>query len=120
MGIQIFGSRKCAVSRKAERFFKERDVPYQFVDLADTGISPGELEALRRAAGTDGLLDTDGARYKKRGLAYMDIDPVEEILADPRLLRTPAVRNGADAVLGDQAEGWARMAAAFKDAHKPG
>ena len=47
MALQIFGTRKCAATRKAERFFKERDIPYHFVDLAEKGISPGELAVVR-------------------------------------------------------------------------
>ena len=110
MGIQVFGTKKCAATRKAERWLKERDLRYQFVDLAEKGMSPGELEAVARAVGKDALLDAAGARYAKRGLAWIDHDPVAEALADPLLLRTPIVRHGREAVLGDDPEGWKRVA----------
>ena len=53
MALQVFGTRKCAITRKAERFFKERDVPYHFVDLAEKGLSAGELDAVAGAIGLD-------------------------------------------------------------------
>lgn len=106
MALQIFGTHKCPDTRKAERYFKERDIPYHFVDLADKGISPGELAALRKAIGVEALMDSSSKRYKDRGLAYMDFDVEEEILADPLLLRTPVVRNGQKAVAGYDPAAW--------------
>lgn len=114
MSLQIFGTRKCAATRKAERFFKERDVDYQFIDLADKGISLGELKEVIKAIGKDGLLDPGSKQYEKRGLKYMDFDIEEEILADPLLMRTPIVRDGAAAVLGDDSGAWAKFASAAK------
>ena len=67
MGLQIFGTRKCPDTRKAERFLKERGVAYQFIDLADKGISPGELKSVAQALGLDALIDREGERFKKRG-----------------------------------------------------
>lgn len=110
MAIQVFGTRKCKDTRKAERWFKERDVRYQFVDLAEKGISPGELRSVRDAVGKDALLDAAGARFAKRGLSWMEHDPEEEALADPLLLRTPIVRDGRQAVVGFDPEGWKRIA----------
>jgi arsenate reductase-like glutaredoxin family protein len=109
MALQIFGTRKCPDTRKAERYLKERDIPYHFVDLADKGISPGELTAIRKAIGKEALIDSSSKRYTDRGLAYMDFDAEEEILADPLLLRTPVVRNGPKAVIGYDPDGWAGL-----------
>lgn len=106
MGLQIFGTRKCRITRKAERFFKERDVSYQFVDLAEKGISPGELRAVASALGPQALLDSESARYRERGLAHMVIDPVEAGVEDPLLLKTPIVRDGKKACVGDDPESW--------------
>jgi arsenate reductase (glutaredoxin) len=114
MALQIFGTRKCADTRKAERFFKERDVNYQFIDLSEKGISPGELRAISHAVGRDALIDMEGAQFKQKGLAYMDYDPEEEILKDPLLLRTPVVRDGTKAVIGADPEAWAKLAAIAK------
>jgi arsenate reductase-like glutaredoxin family protein len=106
MGLQIFGTKKCPDTRKAERFFKERGVGYQFVDLADKGISPGELRAVCQAVGTRALIDPSSARFAARGLAHVDHDPEQEILREPLLLRTPVVRDGPRAVIGHDPEGW--------------
>ncbi len=106
MAIQIFGTKKCPVTRKAERFFKERDADYHFVDLSEKGISPGELKAIRQASKGAPLMDEGGKLYKARGLSFMDYDEDEEILATPLLLRTPVVRDGSRVVLGDAPEAW--------------
>jgi arsenate reductase-like glutaredoxin family protein len=107
MAVQIFGTRKCPATRKAERFFKDRCLAYQFIDLAEKGPSPGELSSIKAAAGADTLIDLEGARAKKRGLVWLDYDVEEEILADPLLLRTPIVRDGRKAVVGDAPDKWA-------------
>ncbi len=106
MALQVFGTRKCAATRKAERFFKERDVAYHFVDLAEKGISAGELDAVARAVGVEALVDTGSRHYKDKGLAYMDYDAKEEILANPLLLKTPVVRNGTKACVGEAPADW--------------
>jgi arsenate reductase (glutaredoxin) len=107
MGLQIFGTRKCPDTRKAERWFKDRGVACQFIDLAEKGISPGELASVKAAVGAAGLVDTEGKRFRDRGLAYQDYDAEAEILADPLLLRTPIVRDGRKAVIGNDPAGWA-------------
>ena len=111
MALQIFGTRKCAVTRKAERFFKERNVEYHFVDLADKGISAGELKAILRVVKSEDLIDARSKRYLDRGLAYMDFDIEAEILADPLLLRTPIVRDGLVSCVGDEPKAWTELAA---------
>ena len=109
MGLQIFGTRKCPDTRKAERFFRDRGVAYQFIDLAEKGISPGELAGVAQALGRDLLIDTEGKRFRDRGLAYQDYDAEAEILADALLLRTPIVRDGRKAVIGHDPAGWAEL-----------
>jgi arsenate reductase-like glutaredoxin family protein len=112
--MQIYGTRKCAKTKKAERFFRERGIPYYFVDLAQHPLSPGELENIRRGAGGESLIDTESAAYKKRGMAYMDFDETEEILADPLLLRTPVVREASRVIAGDDEAAWKSLAAELK------
>jgi len=106
MGLQIFGTRKSGDTRKAERFFKERGVRFQFIDLAEKGISPGELRSVAQAVGREALMDKSSPRYEALGLAHMDHDPEEEILKDPLLLRMPIVRDGARAAVGPDPAAW--------------
>jgi arsenate reductase (glutaredoxin) len=107
MNIQIFGRRDCAETRKAERWFKERRIPFQFIDLKEKGFSPKELESVARPIGMDNLLDREGRRFKEKGLAFMSPSRVPKVLLeDPLLARTPVVRNGPEAALGYRPEVW--------------
>jgi arsenate reductase-like glutaredoxin family protein len=109
MGLQIFGTKKCPATRKAERFFRDRDIPYQFVDLAEKTMSRGELESVIASTGgkSEALVDLKGKRAVDRGLAWLDTDLVAELAADPLLLRTPIVRDGKRAAVGDDPRAWA-------------
>jgi arsenate reductase (glutaredoxin) len=110
MNIQLFGTRKCADTRKAERWFKERGIKLQSIDLAQKGMSPGELRSVAaRVGGMEALLDREGKRYVEKGLKYAaPTGPrIEAILTeDPLLLRTPIVRNGQQATVGYQPDVW--------------
>jgi arsenate reductase-like glutaredoxin family protein len=111
--VQIFGKKKCADTRKAERWFKERGIRVQSIELTEKGLSPGELRSVAaRVGGMEALIDRDGKRYVDKGLKYAaPTGPRIEalLLEDPLLLRTPIVRRGKDATLGfcpDTWEGW--------------
>jgi arsenate reductase len=108
--VQIFGTKKCQDSRKAERFFKERGVAFHAVDLAQKGMSAGELRNVAaRVGGMEALIDRAGKRYVDKGLKYAaPTGPrIEQILVDdPLLLRTPIVRAGGRATVGYAAETW--------------
>jgi len=107
MNIQIIGTKSSAESRKAERFFKERRIPFQYRDLKEKGLSQGELNNITRRVDPEDLIDTEGKEYKKRNMEYLVFDPVEEILEDPLLLKTPIVRNGKHKVtVGHQPKVW--------------
>lgn len=106
MGLQVFGTRKCPDTRKAERWLKERGIKYQFIDLAEKGMSPGELASVAQAVGIDALVDRESERFRRRGLGYMDFDPEEELAADPLLMRTPVLRDGSRATVGYAPETW--------------
>lgn len=106
MNIQIFGKSKCFDTKKAERYFKERGIKFQSIDLVKKGISPGELKSVVQAAGLDALIDSrhpDAALLQY--LAY-DEDKMEKLLENPALLKTPIVRNGRQAVVGYQPDVW--------------
>lgn len=111
MNIQIFGTRKCKDTRKAERWFKERGIRVQSIDLKQKGMSAGELRSVaQQAGGVDALIDREGAHYAKQGLKdRAPTGPRVEaaLLDDPLLLRTPIVRNGkAGATIGHKPEVW--------------
>ena len=112
--IQIFGTSKCKVTRAAQRFFADRAIRVQFVELREKGLSKGELASVARAVGgMRALFAKDSARAKERGLAYSDPseDRLGELLVeDPLLLRTPIVRDGTRAAVGAAEEIWRAFA----------
>ncbi len=116
--IQIFGTAKCKITRAAQRFFADRGIKVQFVDLREKGLSKGELTSVARAVGgMRPLYAEDSPRVKERGLAHAN--PDEARLAtlleeDPLLLRTPIVRDGARASVGAAEATWKEFAAAAR------
>ncbi len=108
--IQIFGTRKCQDSRKAERWFRERGKKVQVVDLGEKGLSSGEMDSVAaRVGGVEALIDKGGKRYVDKGLKYSaPTGPRIKalLLEDPLLLRTPIVRAGKDATVGYLPEVW--------------
>lgn len=120
MGWQLFGTRKCADTRKAERFFKERGIRVQSVDLTEKGLSPGELRSVAaKVGGMEALIDREGKRYVDKGLKYAaPTGPrIEKMLVeDPLLLRTPIVRAEQGATIGFAPEVWAAWIGAARAA----
>jgi arsenate reductase-like glutaredoxin family protein len=106
MNIQIFGTKKCQDTRKAERYFKERRIKFQFVDLTVRGLSKGELNSVKAAVGLNNLIDKESKLYQQKNLAYIIHDVEEQLLVNPMLLKTPIVRNGRKATLGYQPDIW--------------
>ena len=106
MNIQIFGTRKCHDTQKAERYFKERKIPHQFVDFTQRGLSQGELDKIKAAVGIDNLLDRTGKEYVRLNMQYIVHNREEMLLQHPRLIKTPIVRNGAKATIGYCPEVW--------------
>jgi arsenate reductase len=107
--IQIFGTKKCQDTRKAERWFKERGKPVQLIDLKQKGMSPGELKSVAAKLGIEALIDREGTRYRDKGLKFAaPTGPrIEQMLLDdPLLLKTPVVRCGKDATVGYQPDVW--------------
>ena len=94
MNIQIFGIKKCQDTRKAERYFKERKIIYQFIDLTIKGLSKGELQSVQRFVNLKSLIDTQGKEYKKRNMQYIVHNAEDMLLQYPSLFKTPIVRNG--------------------------
>lgn len=96
MNIQIFGMKKCFDTKKAERYFKERKIKYQFIDLNIKGLSKGELQSIKSAIGLNELINKDSREYKKTNIGSIRTDSVKEdlLLNNPKLYKTPIVRNG--------------------------
>jgi len=106
MNIQIIGTKKSRETQKAERFFKERGIKFHFRDLAQKGLTKGELNNISVKIPVSELIDREGKEFKKRNLQYILFDEKEEILNDPLLLKTPIVRNGKLVTVGYQPEVW--------------
>ncbi len=106
MNIQIFGRGKCFDSKKAERFFKERRIKYQYIDLDRYGMSRGELKSVISAVGLPSLINE---KHKDaeiiKAYAY-DEDKIDALYDDPTLIKTPVVRNGRAATLGHCPDVW--------------
>ena len=108
MNIQIYGVKKCFDTQKTERFFKERKIKYQYVDLLRFGLSKGELEGVSRAVGINNLIDIKSKEYTKLNLNMIGSPNMREelLLNNPKLYITPIVRNGKYATVGYQPEVW--------------
>ncbi len=106
MNIQIYGRNKCFDTKKAERYFKERRIKYQYVDLPRYGMGRRELESVRQAVGLDALIDEKAPDADL--LRYMagDAERFERLLEYPDNIKTPIVRNGRRATAGYQPEVW--------------
>lgn len=100
MNIQIFGKSKCFETKKAQRYFKERKIKFQAIDLPRFGISRGELKSVVQALGLEAVID-ENARDGEilRYLAHNE-DIFEKLMEEPRFIKTPIVRNGKQATAG--------------------
>ena len=109
MSIQVFGTKKSSDSRKAERFFKERGIKFQFVDMKEKGLSKGEFQSVCQAVGgLEAMIDPESKdkdllaliRYLSPG------DRFEKVLENQEVLKLPIVRDGKRATVGYQPEVW--------------
>lgn len=108
MNIQIFGTKKSFDSQKAERYFKERKIKYQYIDMHKYGLSKGEFDAVRTAVGLKELIDPEAKEYKTLNMQNLGVGNVaaEVLFNNPKLYRAPIVRNGRKATVGFQPEIW--------------
>jgi len=106
MNIQIFGLKKCPETRKAERYFKERKIKFQFIDFNQVGLSKGELQSIKSSVGLENLVNKNHKEYERLNLKYIRHNLEEILLNNPLLYRTPIVRNGKIATIGYQPEIW--------------
>ena len=109
MNIQIFGTKKSKDSQKAERFFKERGIKFQYVDMKIKGLSKGEFESVRKAVG--GLEAMIDRNCKDKDLLALityiaEENRAEKVLENQSVLLLPIVRNGKQATVGYQPDVW--------------
>ena len=109
MNIQIFGTKKCNDTKKAERFFKERGIKYQFIDMKEKGMSKGEFNSVAQAnGGLENMVNWDGKDKDLLALIkyIADEDKLDKVLENPQVIKTPVVRNGKQSTLGYQPDIW--------------
>ena len=110
MNIQIFGKSKCFDTKKAERYFKERGIRFQSIDLVKFGMAGREFDSVLQAVGgIDQLIDWDSKSPEVTLMRYMEDKTAKEdkVFDDPTLMKTPVVRNGKQATVGYCPEIWA-------------
>jgi arsenate reductase len=114
LNLQIFGVRGSQATRAAERFFKERRLAFQLVDLTKKPMAPAEIKRFIDRFGLAALLDTESKSWIDAGLKYLkvtDTQMLERIGRDPKLLRLPLVRGGKYLSVGHDEEAWKAMVA---------
>lgn len=109
MNIQIFGTKKSFDTKKAQRYFKERRIKFQFIDLREKEMSKGELQSVMRAVGgLDALIDPKAKDQDTVALVtYLaESQKFEKLLENQQILREPIVRNGKQATVGYEPDTW--------------
>ena len=106
MNIQIFGTNKCFDTKKAQRWFKERNIKFQFIDTKKYGMSEGELKNVVQVLGLDAVIDENNKNYAELKYLAYDEDKFYKLLDNQDLLKTPIVRNGKKATSGFKPEIW--------------
>ena len=110
LNIQIYRNTRCFNTKKAEPYFKERGIKYQFVDILRFGISPGEYKSVKAALGgkLDFMIDESSKEYDKCFIKYLSGEEAieEKVMENPGLFKTPIVRNGKQATIGYVPEIW--------------
>lgn len=109
MNIQIFGTKKCNDTKKAERFFKERGIKYQFIDMKEKGMRKGEFTSVAQTnGGIENMINQDCKDKDVLALIkyIAEEDKLEKILENPQVIKTPVVRNGKQSTVGYALEIW--------------
>jgi arsenate reductase-like glutaredoxin family protein len=112
MNIQIFGLKNSQATRAAERFFKERRAPIQFVDLKQKPMAPAEIGRFVQRFGLAQLIDSQSNAYADAGMKYLKLSDSEvraRIEREPKLLRLPLVRGGNRLSIGHDEPAWKEM-----------
>ena len=114
MILQIFGTKKCKDTQKAVRFFKERNIVFQFIDLKEKDISPAELNSIKKHYYLADIIDTYSKTYENLNLEYIQHDVEEMLLEHPLLFITPILRSDFGAIVGYDENLWKDWAKQIK------
>jgi len=106
MNIQIYGAGKCFDTKKAQRYFKERRIKFQAIDLAKYGMSPREFTSVKSCVGLDAMINPKAKDAEVLSYLAHARDKEEKLLENPRLIQTPIVRNGKKATVGYRPDVW--------------
>jgi arsenate reductase-like glutaredoxin family protein len=108
LNIQIFGILKCFDTKKAQRYFKERNIKFQFIDLTEKELSKRELDSVEAAVGLANLINKDAKDYERLNLSKIGSSTIKKeiLLKNPKLYKTPIVRNGKQATVGYEPGIW--------------
>ena len=109
MNIQIFGTKKCFDTKKAERYFKERGIKYQLIDMKEKGMSQGEFNSVKQALGGVNVMVNTACKDKEamsRIQFVSAINKEKRVFEFQQLIKTPIVRNGKKATVGYQPDVW--------------
>lgn len=112
--IQVFGTKKCNDTKKAERFFKERGIKFQFIDMNEKGMSKGEFTSVAQVnGGVMGMVNPDCKDKETLALIeyLVESQKLEKILENQHVIKTPVVRNGKLSTLGYQPDVWKKWLA---------
>ena len=108
MNIQIFGTKKCFDTKKAERFFKERKIQFQFIDLNEKPMSKGEFNSVLNSVGINELINSKSKEYTKLNFNNIRSTEIkaELLLKNQKVMNTPIVRNAKEATVGYKIDVW--------------
>ena len=108
MNIQIYGAKNCFDTKKAERYFKERRISFQSIDLPRFGLSPREFELVLSKVGLEALINKKAKGCNDSFIEYLatDADKIQKLMDNPNLISTPIVRNGRNITVGFCPEIW--------------
>ncbi|MDE6518891.1 MAG: arsenate reductase family protein [Ruminococcus sp.] len=109
MNIQIFGTKKCFDTKKAERYFKERGIKFQLIDMNEKGMSKGEFTSVMQSVKDIDNMINENAKDKNTLMLMkylLDSDKEDKLFENQQLIKTPVVRNGKKATIGYCPEIW--------------
>lgn len=108
MNIQIYGSKSCFDTKKAERYFKERRIKFQSIDLPRFGLSPKEFELVKSKVGLSAMINKNAKGYEDSFIEYLanEGDISDKLFENPSLIKTPIVRNGREITIGYCPDVW--------------